>query len=345
MPAEASPPNARRQAARTRLLLAWGAAILVLLIVDIASGAASLSGRDIWHTLVNPRSAGTTEHLIVWQLRLPQALMALVTGAALGLAGAEMQTVLDNPLASPFTLGISSAAALGAALSLALGLRIPGIAPEYAVALNAFVMALLCSLILDHAARRMRMAQHGIVLLGIALVFGFNALLALIQLVSDAAALQSLLYWMMGSLGGSNWPDVGLLGAVLLASGWLSRRQTWRLTALRFGEERAASFGVDTRRVRRLALMRISLLAATAVALVGVIGFVGLVAPHIARRLWGEDHRWYLPASACTGALILLGASVCAKQLSSHIEIPVGIVTTLVGIPFFIVVLSRRGPY
>lgn len=344
MPADASHPTARRQAARARMLLALAAIVVALLLADLSSGAASLSASQIWAALTAP-GGDSTEHFIVWQLRLPQAFMAVLVGAALGLAGAEMQTVLDNPLASPFTLGISSAAALGAALSLALGVGLPGLPARYAIAFNAFCLALLCCLMLDQAARRMRMPRQGIVLLGIALVFGFNALLALIQLVSDAAALQNLLYWMMGSVGNSSWPDVGLLAALVLACVALAMREAWRLTALRFGEERAASFGVDTRRVRRMALLRISVLAASAVALAGVIGFVGLVAPHIARRLWGEDHRWYLPASACTGAVILLGASVCAKQLSTQVEIPVGIVTTLVGIPFFIAVLARRRRY
>lgn len=344
MPADASHPTARRQAARARMLLALAAIVVALLFADLSSGAASLSASQIWAALT-ALGGDSTEHFIVWQLRLPQAFMAVLVGAALGLAGAEMQTVLDNPLASPFTLGISSAAALGAALSLALGVGLPGLPARYAIAFNAFCLALLCCLMLDQAARRMRMPRQGIVLLGIALVFGFNALLALIQLVSDAAALQNLLYWMMGSVGNSSWPDVGLLAALVLGCVVLAMREAWRLTALRFGEERAASFGVDTRRVRRMALLRISVLAASAVALAGVIGFVGLVAPHIARRMWGEDHRWYLPASACTGAVILLGASVCAKQLSTQVEIPVGIVTTLVGIPFFIAVLARRRRY
>lgn len=324
------------------MLAAGIAVLLMLLVLDVTSGAASLAWPDVLAAVFQPGTAGTPEHFIVWELRLPQALMALVAGAALGLAGAEMQTVLDNPLASPFTLGVSSAAAVGAALSLALGIHIGGIPAQYAIAANAFALALLCSLALDQAARRIHMAQQGIVLLGIALVFGFNALLALIQLMSDAAALQNLLYWMMGSLGNSNWLDVALLTTVFFAAGAASMHQALPLTALRFGEERAGSFGIDTRRVRRGSLFRVSLLAAMTVSLVGVIGFVGLVAPHIARRLWGEDHRWYLPASACTGAMILLAASFSAKLLSDTIEIPVGIVTTLVGIPFFILVLSRR---
>ena len=332
----------RRRYARAWLLAAAGAYHTCSVCNRCVIRAATLGWGRVWQILTNPTSVETAEAFIVWELRLPQAIMAVVAGAALGLAGAEMQTVLDNPLASPFTLGVSSAAALGAALALVLGIQLPYLSAQYAVSVNAFAMALLCCLVLDLAARRLHMAQHGIVLLGIALVFGFNAIVAMIQLLSDAAALQDLLYWMMGSLGGSRWPHVMLLGCILFITIGVSMRQSWKLTALRFGEERAGSFGIDTKRVRRWALLRISILAGTVVALIGVIGFVGLVAPHIARRLWGEDHRWYLPASAVTGAFIMLGASVLAKQLSSQIEIPVGIVTTLVGIPFFIVVLSRR---
>lgn len=332
----------RQRALRARMLIACGAVILLLLAADITSGAASLGWNQVWSILFGSSGPGSPEHFIVWQLRLPQALMAVCAGAALGLAGAEMQTVLENPLASPFTLGVSSAAALGAAMALVLGLHIPGVPLRYAVGANAFAMALLCSLMLDIAARRLHMAQHGIVLLGIALVFGFNAILALIQLLSDAAALQDLLYWMMGSLGNSGCTETATLACLFALVIAFSLRHAWKLTALRFGEERAGSFGVDTRKVRRWALLRVSVLAGTVVALVGVIGFVGLVAPHIARRLWGEDHRWFLPASAATGAIIMLAASVLAKQLSTQVEIPVGIVTTLVGIPFFIVVLSRR---
>src|SRR5690606_29121692 len=128
------------------------------------------------------------------------------------------------------------------------GIQLPGIPPEYGIAANAFLMALLCSSMLDQAAKRLQMAQHGIVLLGIALVFGFNALLALIQLLSDAAALQSLLYWMMGSLGGSGWPQVTLMAAVFVICASGAFHHAWQLTALRFGEERAGSFGMNTRR-------------------------------------------------------------------------------------------------
>lgn len=318
------------------------AAIAVLVCIDLTLGPAQLAWSSLWQALLDAHSVDPTLAAIVWQIRLPQSLMAVLVGAALGLAGAEMQTVLNNPLASPFTLGVSSAAALGASLTLIFNWQLPWIPAQYALVLNAFILALLCALMLDAVARRARIGTAGIVLFGIALVFTFNALLSLVQLIASASALQDLVFWMMGSLERSDWSKLGLMAIALLVVLPFSLRNVWQLTALRFGDDRAASFGVDAQRIRRGALLRISVLAALAVSLVGVIGFIGLVAPHMARKLWGEDHRWYLPASACIGSAILICASVAAKLISTHIVIPVGIVTTLVGIPFFIIALMRR---
>jgi iron complex transport system permease protein len=324
-------------------LIVLAGAMVALLCADILTGAAQIHLGMLWRTLFAPQAADPALAVIVWQIRLPQALMALAVGASLGLAGAEMQTVLNNPLASPFTLGVSSAAALGAALALVLNLHLPFISGHYALVANAFVFALLCAALLDWVARKSHIGTAGIVLFGIALVFTFNALLSLVQFTASATALQDLIFWMMGSLSRSDWPGLGLISAALLIVLPFSMHSAWQLTALRFGDERATSFGVDTQRVRRAALLRISILAALAVALVGVIGFIGLIAPHIARRFWGEDHRWYLPASALTGSIILIAASIASKLITANTVIPVGIVTTLVGIPFFLVaVLHRR---
>ena len=277
-------------------------------------------------------AADPSTRVIVWDIRLPQALMAALVGAALGLAGAEMQTILNNPLASPFTLGVSSAAAFGASLAIVLNLGLPGVPAGWLIAGNAFLFAALAALALDAAARRAGMNTQGVVLFGIAMVFSFNALVSLVQFVASAEALQNLVFWTMGSLSRSSWASAGALAAVALALP-LALRQSWKLTALRLGEERAASFGVDVRRVRVEALARVSLLSALSVAFVGTIGFIGLVAPHIARRLFGEDHRYYLPGSALTGATILSLASLASKNLMPGVIIPVGIVTSLVGIP------------
>lgn len=329
----------RRRAGLIALLLA---AIFMALLADFTLGPSGLPWRDLWQTLTAPAAADPTTRVIVWDIRLPSALLAALVGMALGLAGAEMQTILNNPLASPFTLGVSSAAAFGASLAIVLQLGVPGIPDGWLVAGNAFLFALLAALLLDAVTRWGGMNTSTVVLFGIALLFTFNALVSLVQFMASAEALQNLVFWTLGSLARPGWAAVAVLAAAVALALPLAMRQSWKLTALRLGEDRAASFGVDVRRVRVAALARVSLLSSLAVAFVGTIGFIGLVAPHIARRLFGEDHRYYLPGSALVGAVILSLASIASKNLVPGVIVPVGIVTALVGIPFFVAVVLRR---
>ncbi|MGP6487271.1 FecCD family ABC transporter permease [Duffyella gerundensis] len=319
-------------------------AILASLLLDFTLGPAGLSLETLWHALREPASVDAGTRIIVWDIRLPYALMAMVVGAALGLAGAEMQTILNNPLASPFTLGVSSAAAFGAALAIVLGIGIPGIADQWFISANAFVFALFAALMLDGISRWTQVSSSGVVLFGIALVFTFNALVSMMQFIATEDTLQGLVFWTMGSLARASWDKLGVLSAALLVLLPFSLRSSWKLTALRLGEDRAVSFGIDVRRLRLTTLLRISILSALAVAFVGPIGFIGLVAPHIARLMFGEDHRFYLPASALIGALVLSIASVVSKNIVPGVIVPVGIVTSLVGVPFFLsIILRHRG--
>lgn len=279
-------------------MLAIALAMMASLMVDVTCGSSGLPLSALWQALFQPEKVNAGIHVIVWDIRLPYALMALLVGMALGLAGAEMQTILNNPLATPFTLGVSSAAAFGAALAIVLGLGIPGIPAAWFIPANAFIFALLSALLLDGITRWTGVDASGVVLFGIALVFTFNALVAIMQFVADEDTLQGLVFWTMGSLVRASWEKLGVLAVVLIAVLFWSLRSAWQLTALRLGEERALSFGIHVRRLRLLSLLRISLLSALAVAFVGPIGFIGLVAPHIARILLGEDHRFYLPGSA-----------------------------------------------
>ncbi|HGM6858994.1 FecCD family ABC transporter permease [Serratia rubidaea] len=331
---------------RHRLLImgALGIAIVASLVLDFTMGPSGLSLSSLWQTLIYPASADAGTRVIVWDIRMPYALMAVVVGLALGLAGAEMQTILNNPLASPFTLGVSSAAAFGAALAIVLGIGVPGIPDQWFISANAFIFALLAALMLDGITRWTRVATSGVVLFGIALVFTFNALVSMMQFIASEDTLQGLVFWTMGSLARASWEKLGILLAVFAVLLPLSMMSSWKLTALRLGEDRAVSFGIDVRRLRLTTLLRISILSALAVAFVGPIGFIGLVAPHIARLIFGEDHRFYLPASALIGALVLSMASVASKNLVPGIIIPVGIVTSLVGVPFFLsIILRHRG--
>lgn len=333
-----------RQILRHRLLLMaiLCAAIILSLLLDFTLGPAGLPLHEVWASLVFPHSVSASTHVIVWDIRLPYALMALLVGMGLGLAGGEMQTILNNPLASPFTLGVSSAAAFGAALAIVLGVGIPGIPAQWFISGNAFLFAMLSALLLDMVARWTRVATSGVVLFGIALVFTFNALVSMMQFIADEDTLQGLVFWTMGSLGRASWDKLGVLAAAFVLVLPFSLCSSWKLTALRLGEDRAMSFGIDVRRLRLASLLRISLLSALSVAFVGPIGFIGLVAPHIARMLFGEDHRYYLPGSMLTGGLVLSLASIASKNIIPGVIIPVGIVTSLVGVPFFLSIIFRH---
>ncbi len=345
-PPEADTLTRYRQVLRQRLLLTGVlvVAILASVILDFTLGPAGLTLETLGQTLLHPAAMDAGTRVIVWDIRLPYALMAVVVGLALGLAGAEMQTILNNPLASPFTLGVSSAAAFGAALAIILGVGFPGLSDQWFISANAFVFALFAALMLDGITRWSKVSTSGVVLFGIALVFTFNALVSMMQFIASEDTLQGLVFWTMGSLARASWEKLGVLSAAFALLVPFSMLSSWKLTALRLGEDRAISFGIDVRRLRLATLLRISILSALAVAFVGPIGFIGLVAPHIARMMFGEDHRYYLPASALVGALVLSLASVASKNLIPGVIIPVGIVTSLVGVPFFRnIILRHRG--
>ena len=329
---------------RVGLLALLVGLIIASMLLDFTLGPSGLSLNVLGQTLLHPQSVDAGTRVIVWDIRMPYALMAIVVGLTLGLAGAEMQTILNNPLASPFTLGVSSAAAFGAALAIVLGIGIPGIPDQWFISANAFVFALIAALMLDAVTRWTQVSTSGVVLFGIALVFTFNALVSMMQFIASEDTLQGLVFWTMGSLARASWEKLGVLCVALLVLVPFSMLSAWKLTALRLGEDRAVSFGIDVRRLRLMTLLRISVISALAVAFVGPIGFIGLVAPHIARMIFGEDHRFYLPASALTGALVLSMASVVSKNLIPGVIIPVGIVTSLVGVPFFLsIILRHRG--
>ncbi|THF64984.1 iron ABC transporter permease [Pseudothauera nasutitermitis] len=327
-----------------RAAIVLGLAVLCVgaFLLDLVTGPSALTPRQVLSGLFAPDSLTPPQAAIVWQVRLPYALMAVLVGAALSLAGAEMQTILNNPLASPFTLGVSSAASFGAALAIVLGFSLPFIPADWMVPLNAFVCAFGSVLLLQMMTRRRGAGVETVVLLGIALVFAFNALVAFVQFISSQEALQQLVFWSMGSLSRATWANVGMLAVVVAVVVPFSLHAAGQLTSLRLGEDRARSFGVNVQRLRFMALLRVSLLAATSVAFVGTIGFIGLVGPHVARLLLGEDHRFLLPASILAGALIMSLSSVASKTLVPGVLMPVGIVTAIVGVPMFLFLIFRR---
>ncbi len=325
---------------------AWTCSLVGILIsisiYNIMSGPAGLGFLTIVEGIWDPTSLDPTNHTILWEFRLPYTLMAICVGACLGLAGAEMQTVLNNPLASPSTLGLMYAATLGASIAILLKVAPFGLPQNYVVPIFAFVGAVVSISLILAVSRYFGASVDTVVLFGIAQVFALQALIALTQFVADTDSLQQIVFWTMGSLARANWEKVSIIAIIFLLCVPFSVRHMWKMTALRGGEEYAKSYGVSVEKLRLRVLLRVSVLTAIAVSFTGVIGFIGLVGPHISRLLFGEDHRFYLPGAALSGGLILAGASILSKSIVPGILIPDGIVTALIGIPMFLILLINQ---
>lgn len=335
----------RALAARRILILSGLLAALILSVaVDMGLGPARYTLSEVLAAILSPDTVENKLRVVIWDIRMPIALMAVTVGASLSLAGAQMQTILANPLASPFTLGISAAAGFGAALALVAGIAVFPAAIQFMVPVNAFLMAMLASLFIYGVSTLRGVTVETIVLLGIALVFTFNALLSLLEYLASEQALAAVVFWTMGSLTKATWMKVGVTCAVLVLCIPLFARRAWALTALRLGDDKAASLGVNVRSLRLETMLLVSLLAAIPVSFVGTIGFVGLVGPHIARMLVGEDQRFFLPGSVICGALLLSVTSVVSKTLIPGAILPIGVITALVGVPFFfsLIFTNRR---
>lgn len=331
----------KQNARRYGLLILVAVLLLLSFLIDISTGPGNYSLATVAQVLLEPMSHGARLKVIVWDYRLPIAVTAVVVGALLAVAGAQMQTILNNPLAEPFTLGVSSAASFGAALAIVLGFSVVPAVGGLIVTVNAFVFSLLtCGLILL-ATRLKGVGSETMILFGIAIFFTFSALLALMQYMASEDQIARIVFWMMGSLSRASWLKIAMATLLLAITIPFSLMRSWAMTALRMGEDTAESMGVDVARLRVEMLISVSLLAATAVSFVGTVGFVGLVGPHIARLLVGEDQRYFIPLAALVGALMLSLTSLISKSISPGIIYPIGIITSLLGVPIFISIIMR----
>jgi iron complex transport system permease protein len=307
--------------------------ITTLLLLSLSLGSVPMSAGELWQALW--RQGDPIQQTIIWQLRLPRALLAQLLGAALGMAGALLQGMLGNGLADPYLLGISAGAGLAAVGLLTLG--------EWTgwVPLAAWIGGLLTTLLVYGLARsRAGLAVERLILAGVAVSALFGAISSTLLLMADDRV-QVALTWLIGSLSGRGWPEVQTAGIYILVGLGLGWGQARALNLLGLGEEMAVSLGIPLARTRVVIGLVAALLAAAAVSVGGLIGFVGLVVPHMVRQTVGSDYRWLLPLSALAGAGLLGSADILARLGS--VELPVGIVTALMGAPFFGWLLQRRG--
>lgn len=276
---------------------------------------------------------------VLWDIRLPRIALGVVVGASLAAAGACMQGSLANPLAEPGIVGVSTGAALGAVVQIAIGFTLAG---TWTLAAFAFVGGLATVALVYASARHDgRTEVVTLVLAGIAINAFAGALIGLLTYVADDAQLRSITFWSLGSLAQATWAKVGVVAPLALTGLVVAMVQARRLDLLALGERSARSLGVDVERLRLITLAVVALLTAASVAVSGVILFVGLVIPHVVRMLAGPGHRTLLPASALGGALVLVVADVVARTVVSPAELPLGVLTSLIGSPFFFYLLRR----
>ncbi|MFD5302360.1 MULTISPECIES: FecCD family ABC transporter permease [Streptomyces] len=342
-PAGPPPPRARRTTAWL-LTGALTAGLLVLIPAAAGTGAYPIPVGDVLGSVVHRTGLGGTEldrvaESVLWNVRFPRIVLALLVGASLGCAGALMQGVFGNPLAEPGVIGVSSGAAVGAVAAIAFGLNFLG---TWTVSVFAFVSGLITVLVVYAMSRSGgRTEVVTLILTGIAVNAFAGALIGLFLFFADTAAVNQITFWQLGSLAQATWPKVlAVLPCAALGLG-VAPLYARRLDLLALGERPARHLGVDVERLRIVLVLVIALLTAAAVSVAGVIGFVGLVVPHLLRMAAGPGHRFLIPGSALLGALVLLAADLAARTVAEPAELPLGVLTALLGSPFFFWLLRR----
>jgi iron complex transport system permease protein len=333
----------RLVARRVAVIFTLIALLVVLAFLALCAGAASFSWREALQALLTGPWSKTDalSQTVVWQLRMPRVCMGILGGGALGLAGAMMQGLLRNPLASPFTLGVASASGFGAALAITLGVGVLGWG-QWLIVGNAFLFALVASGAVFVLAQWRGMSKETMVLAGVAMMYLFSALTSLLQYMGDMEQVNAVVFWLLGSLERATWLRCGLVALVALATFPWMYSLSWDLNVMGSGDEAARSLGVSVKRVRTTGMFLASLATAGVICFSGTVGFVGLVAPHISRMLVGVDHRFHLLASMLTGAALLVTADLAARTVLAPHVLPLGIMTSCVGVPFFFYLVVRH---
>lgn len=340
----------RRLSPRAALL--WGIALVGLAFVWASTrGAYAIAPAQLWQVLLQavgaaPSAEQAPEYLVFINIRLPRLLMGVAAGAGLGLAGALMQGLFRNPLAEPGLVGVSSGAALAAAVTIVLGSHwlpdLPRTLGSWTLVGMAFGGGLLVTALIYALAQADGGTRMGLMLLaGVAVNALALAGLGYLNFISTDEQLRNLQMWLLGSLGGARWSAVALVGAIVAVACGLGLALARPLNAIALGEAQAALLGVPVERTKRLAVLVTALAVGAVTAATGIIGFIGLVAPHWVRLVAGPDHRVVLPGSALLGAALVLAADGVARTIVQPAELPLGVLTAFIGVPLFLAMLRQ----
>lgn len=336
---------------KKRLILSLVFLILLagILILSIRVGAYSISALDIISVL-SGRHEGDTLHHVIWNIRLPRSIGAIVAGASLGLAGLVMQNVLKNPLASPFTLGVTQGAAFGAAFAIIIlgagKIHSAGnvgvtVTSQYLVVLCAFCGALMTVMLILLLSSIRNMGPESIILAGVAVSALWASATMLIQYFASDVHVSATVFWTFGDLGKAGWMQNGIISVFLVFAFFFFLYNSWNYNALMWGDESAKSLGVNVKTLRVISMVVTSLLVSTVTAFLGIIGFIGLISPHIVRFVIGSDYRFLIPCTTIFGGFLLLLSDTIARTIMSPVVLPVGIITSFAGAPMFLYLLMR----
>ncbi len=277
---------------------------------------------------------------VVWTLRLPRLLLGILAGATLAMAGATTQEILRNPIATPYTLGVSAGAGLGAAVGIIFGQGFVG--GQFLIIGNAFLFSLIPVAVILLLVKRSGAAPQTIILAGVAIMYIFSACTTILQYFADANAVSATVFWLVGDLSRAAWWQLPYILGVLVVCLAVNLYLSWDLNAMKMGDDTAKSLGVEVNRVRKTVLIVACLSTATVVSFTGAIGFICLVAPHICRAVIGEDERYLIVSSVLFGAILLLLADIAARRLIAPVVLPVGAITAFLGGPLLLYLLIRR---
>ncbi len=333
--------------ARKVLFLLLGVILLFFLILIAArTGSARLSVRDVLLAFaakfIPDIDASQFNIAVIWNIRLPRIAMGVVSGMGLAISGVQMQGITRNPLVSPFTIGISSAAALGASLAILFGAGSVGTGTFLTIG-SAFAFAMLCAMTVFGLARLKGSSPETLILAGIALTYFFSAIISVLHFFTSEEDLMAMIHWTFGSFTNITWREIGIVSIVVAVCIPFFLKYSWDLNAMvAGGDEAARGLGINTSRVRTVVLMLSAFITATIISFTGIIGFVCLIAPHITRYIVGGDHRFLLPGSCLVGAILTVGADTIGRTILSPIIIPISIVVSFIGVPLFLYLLLTR---
>lgn len=327
--------------------------VIAMFFVSLSVGTRDLPISEVYRFFIDHLSRVTYDRStdyqmwfddnIIWNYRVPRAVFAIIAGAGLSVAGAAMQSVMKNPLADPYTTGISSGALLGVALAMVMGFVAgSGGIDGYGTALNAMIFSMIPVLMIYVLSPFLNRSPSTLILAGTAVSYLFSSLTSILLVSTNEETLSSVYHWQVGHMGDLTWDAVPLPFIVCLIGTILLMALSNKLNLMSLDDKDAKALGLDGEKLRLVCLIVLSFMAASIISFVGIIGFVGLIVPHMVRMIIGSDYRFVIPASVCFGAAFLLGCDVISRALDVSATIPVGVVTSLIGAPIFLYLIIRQ---